>query len=393
MSSSWLSRYRQASFRNVSFFVRSHTVSSGRRLVQHEFPGNNNVSVEDTGRKQKTFTIDAYITADDYFQQRAALEEALDADGSGTLVHPYRGDIEVHVDEWTQSESTDEGRMVRFSITFVLASPETLTVATLYTNLGAIEKKKSLLDAINKWFQEVYNATSLAVNKLTALTDALQVAVTLIENAKLLLKPFAEFQEIISNAKGKLITIALESEDLAKTLQNIIDFGTDAEQQVKPSSSAAIEQFKALLQHTSELTTSTDLAQEEQINILQTKLIIASTATLLIEIDFPSADEAQDFLDSWVMLIDSAVETFSSSDDEYEALADLRSFVYNIVNQKALQLSKLKTFVLSETMPSLAVSNTLYGSVDQEQSIISRNKIRHPGFIPGGVDLKVVTDV
>jgi len=393
MSSAWLSRYRQASFRNVDFFVRSHTVNSGRRLVQHEFPGNNDVFVEDTGRKQKKFTLDAYIVADDYFQQRNDFEEALDADGPGKLVHPYRGNIDVYVDDWSLSENTDEGRMVRFSISFVLASPETLTVTTLYTNRGTIEKKKSLLDSINKWFQDAYSATSLAVNKMTALTDALQAAVTLVENAKLLLKPYAEFQAIISTAQGKIIALTLEAEDLAKTFQDIIDFGTDTEQSVKPTSDASIEQFKSLMSFVSSRSSTTGLEQETLINTLQTKLVIASTSTLLVEMDFPSADEAQDYLDTWVMLIDSVVENESMSDDEYAALSELKAFVYNIVNQKALQLAKLKTFTLTETTPSLVVSNTLYGSVEQEQGIISRNKIRHPAFVPGGIELQVVTDV
>lgn len=393
MASRWLERYQQASFRNVEFFIRSHNVSGGRRLARHAFPNNDNIEFEDMGLKDKKFTIDGYIVGDDYFEARNKLEDALNAQGSGKLVHPYRGTIEVYVDDFSVSETTDEGRVARFSITFVLASTETLTVVTLYNNERLIEKKVSLLDAIHKAFTDAYNAMSLAVNKLNALVDALDAIDSVLEDAKMLMQPYAEFQAILSNAKGKLIAIALDAEDLYKTFKDIIDFGTDTTQDVKPTAENAVAQFNALIASLSVREASTDLVQERQISMLQTKIALASCASLMVEIDFQSADDAQDTMDTYVGVLDSIIEDPTTTDDEYVAFTEMRTTLYGIVQSRAMQLSKLKDIVLIETKPALVVSNTLYGSIEQSDSLVQRNKIRHPAFVPGGVSLKVVTDV
>jgi prophage DNA circulation protein len=393
MASRWLERYRQASFRNVEFFIKSHTVNGGRRLAKHSFPNNDDTFYEDMGLKEKKFTVDAYIVADDYFEARNNLEDALNAKGSGQLVHPYRGTIEVYVDDFSLVETTDEGRVARFSISFVLASEETLTVETLWTSEQLLVKKTSLLDAIHKAFTDAYNAMSLAVNKLNALVEALDAIDSVLEDAKLLMQPYAEFQAIISNAKGKLIAIALDAEDLYKTFKDIIDFGTDTTQDVKPTSANAFAQFTSLLASLDRTESSTGLEQEEQIIALQNKISLASCASLLLSVEFASADDAQDALDAYIAKLDSVIEDPTTTDEEYIAFVELRTVLYNIIQQQAMQLAKLKTIVLVETTPSLTVSNSLYGSVSQEEELVQRNKVRHPAFVPGGVSLKVVTDV
>lgn len=393
MASRWLERYRQASFRNVEFFIKSHTVTGGRRLAKHSFPNNDDTFYEDMGLKEKKFTIDAYIVADDYFEARNNFEDALNAEGSGQLVHPYRGTIEVFVDDFSLTETTDEGRVARFSISFVLASAETLTVETLWTSEQLLVKKTSLLDAIHKAFTDAYNAMSLAVNKLNALVEALDAIDSVLEDAKLLMQPYAEFQAIISNAKGKLIAIALDAEDLYKTFKDIIDFGTDTTQDVKPTSANAFAQFTSLLASLDRTESSTGLEQEEQIIALQNKISLASCASLLLSVEFASADDAQDALDAYITKLDFVIEDPTTTDEEYIAFVELRTVLYNIIQQQAMQLAKLKTIVLVETTPSLTVSNSLYGSVSQEEELVQRNKVRHPAFVPGGVSLKVVTDV
>jgi prophage DNA circulation protein len=393
MTSRWLARYKQASFRNVEFFIKAHTVTGGRRLAKHSFPNNDDTYYEDMGLKEKKFTVDAYLVDDDYFEARNNLETALNANGSGQLIHPYRGAIEVFVDDFSLVETTDEGRVVRFSITFALAQPEALTVETLWTSEQLLEKKSSLLDAIHTAFTNAYNAMSLAVNKLNALVDALDAVDSILEDAKLLMQPYAEFQAIISNAQGKLVAITLDADALFTSIKDIIDFGTDTTQTVVPTTSNAFAQFTSLLAATDKTEASTDLEQELQIIALQNKIILASCASLLTTVDFTSSDDAQDTLDAYMLRLDAILEDSTTTDEEYTAFIELRTILYNIIHQEAMQLAKLKDLVLIETGPSLVTINSLYGSVDKEEAFLQRNKIRHPAFVPGGIALKVVTDV
>lgn len=393
MASRWLERYKQASFRNVDFFIKSHTVSGGRRLAKHTFPNNDDISYEDMGLKERKFTLEGYIVGDDYFEARNNLETALNAAGPGQLIHPYRGTVQVYVDDFSLSETTEEGRVARFSMSFVLAQPDKLTVETLWNNTRLIEKKVTLLDVLSKAFTDAYEATSLAANRLNVLVEALDAIGAVVEDAKLLLQPYAEFQAILSNAEGKLIAIALDAEDLYKTLRDIIDFGTDTTQAVKPTTANAFQQYTELLASTNRLVATTDLVQETQIITLQNKLVLASCASLLLSVQFASADDAQDALDAYIAKLDIILEDPTTTDDEFTAFVELRTVLYNIIQQEAMQLAKLKDVVLIETRPSLTVCNSLYGSIEQEQGLIERNKIRHPAFLPGGVSLKVVTDV
>ena len=120
MISPWRLQLQPASFRGVPFFVRSSERPVGRRTVLFEYPQRDEPFTEDLGRKAREFTLEAIIIGPDYFKARDALEAALEMRGPGTLVHPYRGSMEVSLLQPARiSESSDEGGMARFNMTFV----------------------------------------------------------------------------------------------------------------------------------------------------------------------------------------------------------------------------------------------------------------------------------
>lgn len=393
MASAWLKRYRQASFRNIAFYIKGHSVTGGRRLAEHVFPLVDEPQYEDLGRKAKKFTIDAYVVADDYFGWRDNLERALDAEGPGKLVHPYRGVMQVYVAEWTLSEVTEEGRMARFAITFSPESSEVLTVENIYSKVTVIAKKKSLLETIHDAFVSSYSTASLQVNKLNKLVETLDAIDSVLEDTKLLMKPYSEFQQILSNAEGKTIAIAADASIIVSSMTDTIDFGTDTEQDVSVTASTALQMFSAMVVSSSRVSAKTDMKQEEQIISLQRKLSVASAFTLIIEIPFESADDAQNSIDSLLSVLEEVLEDSNTTDDEFTQFVDLRTYVYQILVDEIMNLRKTKTITLIETTPALVVSNTLYGDVDHADEIQRRNRIGHPGFIPGGISLRVLTDV
>ena len=92
---SWREKLRPASFRGVPFFVDDTSTSTGRKIQLHEYPKRDLPYSEDLGKVSKSYAIRAFVVGEDCFEQRDALLDALEQEGSGTLVHPTLGTINV----------------------------------------------------------------------------------------------------------------------------------------------------------------------------------------------------------------------------------------------------------------------------------------------------------
>lgn len=134
---SWRDRLVQASYKNVSFKVLSSEYEGGRRTSIHNFANREKPYLQDLGKAEDTFTIEAYIVQNienefDYFSERDNLRRALNSVGSGILIHPFLGIQKVGLaNPYKMSETFEEGGIAKFSITFKEAGeralPESLT--------------------------------------------------------------------------------------------------------------------------------------------------------------------------------------------------------------------------------------------------------------------------
>lgn len=86
-----------ATFRGVPFEVTSGSLKGGRRTVVHEYPQRDNPYVEDLGRATRQVTIEAFVVGDDYIDRGTALLAEIEKPGSGTLIHPWLGEMTVTV--------------------------------------------------------------------------------------------------------------------------------------------------------------------------------------------------------------------------------------------------------------------------------------------------------
>lgn len=109
--SDWRVGLAQGSWRGIPFYCRDVSAEAGRRLAKFEFPDADQVYVQDLGRGIKSWRLQIYVAGDDYMTQRDALEQAFDQDGPGTLVHPYRGPLQVYCQHPVRiSERVAQGR-------------------------------------------------------------------------------------------------------------------------------------------------------------------------------------------------------------------------------------------------------------------------------------------
>src|SRR4051812_39444914 len=119
---SWKDQLVPASFRGVTFGVLDTDIVFGRRNQLHEYPLRDEPYAEDLGKKAREYTINAFVIGDDYISSRDALISAIeDNDSPGTLVHPTLGTKSVVPKDCRVIYSNQEGRMERFTLTFVEA--------------------------------------------------------------------------------------------------------------------------------------------------------------------------------------------------------------------------------------------------------------------------------
>lgn len=118
---SWKDGLRRASFRGVQFHVSSRGLKTGREIVNHEFPKRNSNFPEDMGKKTRDFSVDAYVIGDDYMSRRDALIAACEREGAAQYSDHWGRSQRVVCTVCDCKETSDEGRMARFSLTFMEA--------------------------------------------------------------------------------------------------------------------------------------------------------------------------------------------------------------------------------------------------------------------------------
>jgi prophage DNA circulation protein len=87
-----------------------------------------------------------------------------------------------------------------------------------------------------------------------------------------------------------------------------------------------------------------------------------------------------------------AIAEESNDDDVYAALVDLRVEIHKHLTQAAGELPRILPYTPLVTIPSVLLAHLAHGDATRCEEIISRNNIRHPGFVPGGVALQILSD-
>lgn len=115
----WASGLRQASWRGKTFAVHESRIRKGRRVSVHVYPFRDDVWVEDLGRGVRKFGFRAFLIGDDVLQQSAAMQQAVEQPGPGTLIHPSLGSLNCSVIEFSARESAERGRVVELEFEFI----------------------------------------------------------------------------------------------------------------------------------------------------------------------------------------------------------------------------------------------------------------------------------
>jgi prophage DNA circulation protein len=374
------------SFRGIPFYTSGTEGNFGRRIVEHEFPGKDIPFLEDLGQSINGFQIDGIVLGDDVATQRNRLIAAANKEGIGELIHPSYGVLNVRCKSFRVSEIDSEQRIVRFQFTFIEANAAVFPTAgeTPASTQPVIENS---IAETKSWLSRTYDYVALSYSESQSVLATLNQGLVKIGDAKALVASNADYRAMlteISSFPTRYLSSALL---LGEQIFDLLTFGVFEDD---ANHDETLDQ-KTQFQNTTPLfsfapTIQAPSSASGALTILLQTASILSAAALLSQIEFESSNQAKEYRDILVSKIDILLGTVTD-DNLYTVLWDTRSAVVQSIEFRAADLSLLTSFSVNEAAPALVIANLLYGTVEQEQDIISRNKIKHPGFISGSIEV------
>lgn len=390
----WRESYREASFRNVKFFVERAETAFGRRTVTHEFPNREEPTVEDLGRKARRFTVEAYVLGDDYLGQKEQLIQAAEKKGAGKLVHPYYGSLSVVCTGCSVRDSSDELRVCRIQFDFVEAGVADSPGVSANAKTTAANTKKSLMDAINARAAELYQLAGLPFSELEALLDTIDAAYTAIDAVKQTVADVAEYKRAIETALAAPAAFMASGQDLFRSLIDLTTYGTYPTGTFKINAINARRQFEEQRKLFA-FAPTVPASPESPRSVVAAAMQWIATGTaggMIAESEYETYEDADTAARIVLNQIDLMLDA-GLPDDLHELFRRQRAEIIDDLKQRSETLNRLAQLTLPEGVPALVLSNELYGTLEYADDILKRNGIDHPGFIPSNVELSVIVNV
>lgn len=398
---SWRERIQPGSFRGVTFFSDAADGEVGRRVVLHEYPGRDKPYSEDLGRKARKFTLEIYVFGVDYMAARDALIAAFEEAGPGRLMHPYRGEMSASVLEVRgPRESTREGGMARFSVTFVEGGEASFPAAEVDGGEIVSAAADDAAAAVQEEFAEQFDVSGPAwiAEEAVGLVDSISNQIAAIKDA------IPSLPEAVTGFVSDLQGLSVEAESLIRTPAGLGGqiYGLVADLVLLPDRPLrALDSYRQLwdvLNDAPAVSESTPSRTRQAANqaalaslVQRAAVVEAARAVAVGGVDFASYQEAIAARDELAEQLDLQMET--AGDAAYATLAGLRAELVRYVAANAGDLARLVSYTPAATLPALVIAHRLYGDATQAEEIVARNNLRHPGFVPGGAPLEVLSNV
>lgn len=427
---SWRDDLRPASFRGVAFSVTASDSEFGRRTAQHEYPLRDTPYAEDLGRKQRQYSVDAYVFGEDYLAKRDALIDACEQPGPGQFVHPYYGTKQVSCTACRVSEGTNDGRMARLSLTFMEAGERVFPAASsdFLSRLGVAGD--GVFSSTGGWFERVFSVARLpqtyidrAVSQVQALgthlegirgiaetaTGFYRTAHQLVTEAVNLVAAPAALASGIMGAVGAISDLRFDWGSISNAYASLAGLGgsiADMTAYTPTDSAGRVEVARPLFGFGDPSTgdaafsptptgaPATSTRAKEQKNTAAITALVRTAAVVVAvqaagEKKYKTYQNALAERDELCEEIDLLSEEIDD-DEVFQALQELRAVLTQAIPNPGEDLPDLVTIRNNVTRPSLVIAYDLYESMSREADLVARNRVEHPGFVPAGVDLEVI---
>lgn len=388
---------QQASFRGVPFQVTGSDVTGGRRVLIHEFPQRDKPQHEDLGRSVRGFTVAGFVVGADYIKRAGELIAALEQPGSGTLVHPWHGTMQVTLrSDFRVSYDSRGLGMASFELPFMEAGEVAFPTATPATEAQSRIAADDMQAASVAQFDATYKvkgvpdfvAAASVANWQTALdvlksplpgTESLgyanQVADLIVAAEQTAANPSIISQRLVS---------ALGLTSLANTVQRW--------ERIIPGLLRIVSSGRLAPDVSSPLTASRKQLQKNvnATNALMRRVVLTQAVGASTLMPVVMHDQAMAIRNALTSALDA--ESLNAEDDAtYRALQAARAAVWADLTRRARNAARIKVWRPVQVMPALVAAQQLYGDATRAGEIAERNGVRRPGFLSPTIDLKVLT--
>lgn len=392
----WRERVEQGAFRGVKFYVETNELAGGRRTARHEFPKRDKPFIEDMGRATREITFDAYVIGRNYLIDKDALLAALEKEGPGELVHPFYGRRTVQAEGFTVRESRSEGGMARFSLTFSETEGPSYPAVSIDTTDAVVAAAEAALGAAEAAFLDQFGVAGLPQWAVDKASDTVRLMSDTMTSA---FAPVRASIESAATLNQNIIRLQDEAEDLVRQPDRLASLMRTIMGSVAAADTAASTRGRALSAFYSQfapapeqVSTPTSQAVEDNRAALADyahQAAVANEATVATQRNFETLSDAEDARDDIADRLDDQAET--APDSVFDALTALRARLVRAIPQENASLPRLVTIQEPQTTPAVALAYRLYADAGRDAEIVSRNRVRHPGFVPGGVDIEVLS--
>lgn len=391
--------FLKASWRGVPFGVLDHGLDGGRRTVTHEFPQRDVPFTEDFGLRAEAFSLNAFVL-DDTPGSRDALIAACRGKGVGTLVHPWLGTMDLYMTSWSLREAFEGQRESSFTLSFVQVG-EAVYPAPI-VNPGPVVAQaatKAIIRAAERMKDVKYSHQAKAVQDatttaVTAVSDQVKTAGQKAARPRAFegqdaLDKIASASSFVRDCTNVVNGLS-DPRSLAFSLSDVI-FRVAG---LGMSSIEAYVAYKRLFSNVSALfgamrfndTPKGRLIRSNAylLRDLTNSAVLGSLAFAAVEADWRTYQAAYASRSEIASMFDSAM-TLVEDDDLFAGLQDVRTQALLAIPAADELLLNVVRIPVAEPCPSLVLSYDLMaGSVD-EDTIVSRNRIRNPWFCPNGL--------
>lgn len=401
---------RRASFRGVPFEVTSSNLSIGRRTQTFEYPQRDDPFTEDMGRSKRTIRITAFVVGYDYIARMKRLIAACEKPGSGRLIHPWLGSMEVTPTDLS-APVFESNRVASVSLTFVESGKLQYPNALLDVGAKCLSAAQLLVNAEFDEFVRTFD--------LSGAQDFVKEAVGLDlqgilngETVQSICDAF-DLADELATLSHDVITLAEGGADAL--FNRVLDtYGLQGFASTIHAWTDVSHRFRSLTQSselnsakpqavasrtTSERIEKANAAGQAMIRGLSVaNMVVAASeiGTINDRLDASTPVQTAPY-DDLIAVRNEILEAIDeeslkvSSDPIYEALCESRSAVYEAITQRAENQARLVSFKPSSVQPALVLAYDYYGDASREAEIVGRNKIRHSGFVPA-VELKLLNE-
>lgn len=393
----WKQSLRPASFRGVPFYVETSEREGGRRGVTHEFVQRDKPFGEDTGKMPAKFQLEMYVIGAAYNTARDQLIDALEKEGPGELIHPYYGRQVVDAfGGYKIRENVRDGGMCTITCTFTEHGEDLFPITIVDPAFAVSAAADAVQASASNNFLSNFNLNKLPAFVLTDATNKIGSLATTLSTASTKLTLFspaiADFSFAVKRLSTQVSNLLKTPSKLAAEIQNDVALLAQA-------GSAPLQVFKTLTSMLGfgnsdapiapvTVTRVQQATNRTALNDFVKTMVVTEAARSATSISFTSNVDA---LNARQTLLDATDDLMNRCDDAtYQTFQTLRATIVQAIPGPDQELATIGVVVIPQPMPSLVLAYNLYGSVDLEPDLVTRNNVRHPGVMPSGVSLEVL---